>query len=30
MPSAAQAVYCALIVLAEKRLNEMDEQEGEN
>ena len=30
MPSAAQAVYRALIVLAEKRLNEMDEQEGEN
>ena len=30
MPSAAQAVYRALIVLAEKRRNEMDEQEGEN
>ena len=30
MPSAAQAVYRALIVLAEKRLNEMDEQEGAN
>jgi hypothetical protein len=26
MPSAAQAVYRALIVLAEKRLNEMDEE----
>ena len=30
MPSAAQAAAHALIVLAEKRLNEMDEQEGEN